>query len=310
MLARDQAMPEAGTVVLVRYWKQADKREGAVRTGDDPEAVHDMRVAVRRLRAALALFAPWYPRKEARGMAADLRRLGRTLGAVRDLEVLLSDAQGAAASLPDADLSGLLAHWEEEHAAARGTLLSYLDGRDYHRFRRRVEAFLETHGAAGATGQGEASRDAQGGRGAAVTPSRVCDVLPAEVWSRYGAVHAYAPALADASLERLHRLRIAGKRLRYLLEAFAEVLGDDVQAAIQPLKELQDALGTLNDAHVATGLLEAFGHAHAGAVDGIAPYLEYQQAAMVAARARFEQVWPELMGEPVRKRLAASVVSL
>jgi CHAD domain-containing protein len=310
MLTRDQSMPEAGTVVLARYWQQADKREGAVRTGGDPEAIHDMRVAVRRLRAALAFFAPWYPRKEAAGLAADLRRLGRTLGAVRDLEVLLSDAQRAAASLPDADLSGLLAHWEAGHVAARGTLVGYLDSRDYHRFRRRVEAFLETHRETGAIGQREAGQDARGGRGAAVTPSRVCDVLPAEVWSRYGAVHAYAPVLAAASLERLHRLRIAGKRLRYLLEAFAEVLGEDVQGVIQPLKELQDALGTLHDADVATGLLQTYGGGHAGATDGIAPYVEYQQAAMAAARSHFEQIWPTLVGEAVRKQLAESVASL
>src|SRR5437016_8192227 len=141
MLSRDQSMPAAGIVVMSGYWKDAGKREGAVRKGDDPEAVHDMRVAVRRLRAALALFGSWYRRKQVKRLRKDLRRLGRRLGAVRDFEVLLDDARSAASRLPDAELSRLLAHWEEGHAAARVRLLGYLDGRAYHRCRRRLEEF-------------------------------------------------------------------------------------------------------------------------------------------------------------------------
>src|SRR5262249_13750555 len=129
-------------------------------------------------------------------------------------------------------------------------------------------------------------------------------------WSRYGAVHAYAPAVAGASLARLHRLRIAGKRLRYLLEGFEEILGGDAKAVIEPLKELQDALGKAHDADVAAGLIQAFMATYAGPSDHVEPYLDYQRSVILASRARFEQLWPALIGEERRRQLAVVVASL
>ena len=233
-LTSDQSMASAGATIMARYWKDVMRREAAVRRGDDAEAVHDMRVAVRRLRAGFALFAPWYARKHVRGFKSDLRRLGRVLGAVRDLEVLVEEVRSAAPKLADAELNGLLAGWEESHAASRVRLLSHLDSDRFHRFAHRFEDFLSDERDTTPAPAGE-NADANTVRPPAIGPNRICDVVPAEVWKRYGAVRAYAPFVGDASLEQLHRLRIAGKHLRYLLEPFKELLGEPAEQVVELL---------------------------------------------------------------------------
>jgi hypothetical protein len=78
----------AGRVVTVRadeLWTMAEK----VRRTADPEAIHDMRVASRRLRAALEVFATCFPKKRHRAVVADVKALTDALGARRDPDVLL-----------------------------------------------------------------------------------------------------------------------------------------------------------------------------------------------------------------------------
>lgn len=305
-----QPMSEAGAVVMGRYWKEATRQIEAVREGTDSEAVHDMRVAVRRARSAFALFARWYPKRELRGFRRELRRAGRRLGALRDQEVLLADARAAVTQLRGAELNGLLAHWEERYAVARVSLIDYLDSQDFLRFRQRFEHFLEPlRGDEVLQGATEANRSVPE-QGPRVMPELVCDVVPGEIWKRYGDLHAYAPFLAGASMDRLHRLRIAGKRLRYLVESFEDLLAKPSQKVIDPLKELQDVLGAAHDADVATALLAAFRAEHAGPTDRIQPYVEQQRANLLAARAHFEEVWPAVSGEAFRGRLARAVAGL
>jgi CHAD domain-containing protein len=309
-LARNQSMPVAGAIVLSRYWNDADKKESAVRKGDDPEAVHDMRVAIRRVRAAYALLAPWYPERAIQGFRPELRRLGRRLGAVRDQEVLLAEARAAAEKLPQADLRGLIAHWEEQYATDRVRLIDYLDSADYDRFARRFERFLASHNGDEASGRARQSDGSARDQDSEVRAERVCDVVPSEVWSRYGHLHAYAPFVSDASIQRLHRLRIAGKRLRYVVESFEDLLGEEQKAVVGQLKALQDALGDLHDADVSIDLLESFRAAQAGPNDRIEPYLDRQRAALLAARARFEEIWPRVAGEAFRADLTAALAGL
>ena len=89
-------------------------------------------------------------------------------------------------------------------------------------------------------------------------PHLVRHILPAEIWNHYGRVRAYETVLAWASVETIHALRIEGKRLRYLLEFFSEVLGPGVAEAIDAMVALQDHAGELHDVDVTIGLLRHF----------------------------------------------------
>ena len=68
--------------------------------GSDIEALHDMRVAVRRMRAAVELFRPYLPKEHAAYLRKDLRRLGRALGPARDCDVMLANLEAYRADLP------------------------------------------------------------------------------------------------------------------------------------------------------------------------------------------------------------------
>ena len=163
-LAADDPMSEAGRKVLSVHFNRMLANETGTRLGEDPEALHDMRVATRRMRAALAIFAPHYTEKALRPLLKGLRRTGRTLGAVRDLDVLLEKARAYAAELPTEDavsLDPLIAAWESTRDRARCAMLAYLDAPAYRQFVNDLAIFLLTHR-----------------RGRATDPPRCADPLP------------------------------------------------------------------------------------------------------------------------------------
>lgn len=301
-VSTNQPMPAAGAAVMARYWSDAVAREEAVIQGADPEAVHDMRVAVRRLRAAFALFAPWYRRKQIKPLRRRLHELGDRLGGVRDMEVMLSATRAIVQERALDEPAALLAQWEAKRASARAALLSHLESRSYRQLKRRLDEFIRD--------QQDTSTYTADGSDPEIEPQLVADVLPAEALRRYGAVHAYDPSLADADLARLHRLRIAGKRLRYLLESFEDLLPKPAKEVVELLKQMQDSLGSVHDAGVAIDALVKFEAAHPDARGDTAGLIEGYRELLLRSRAQFEGLWPELTSRRLRKRLGGAVAAL
>ncbi|HRL14208.1 MAG TPA: CHAD domain-containing protein, partial [Aggregatilineales bacterium] len=97
-------MSEAGRKIVLRDFVEMLRREAGSILGEDSEEVHKMRVATRRMRSASRLFEPYYRGKVIRPLTDGLRRTARTLGAVRDLDVLLEDLARirAASGAPEA----------------------------------------------------------------------------------------------------------------------------------------------------------------------------------------------------------------
>ncbi len=124
-------------------------------------------------------------------------------------------------------------------------MVKYLDSQNYESFKLRFDDFLNTPGAG--------SRSVQ-----ATTPNLVREITPGLIYDRYAAVRAFDTILELASLEQFHALRIEFKKLRYTVEYFREVLGIQAGEVIEELKALQDHLGDLNDANVASHLLRDF----------------------------------------------------
>jgi CHAD domain-containing protein len=132
--------------------------------------------------------------------------------------------------------------------------------------------------------------------------------------------------IPDPPLTRLHALRIACKRLRYTLEFFEEVLGPDTKALIKEIVTLQDHLGDLQDAVVASGILRDFltygtwGH---DAVDepppdqeapivapGVAEYLAAKQLELQHLLDTFPKAWQHFIGEQPGRMAAEAVMVL
>ena len=206
-----------------------------------------MRVAVRRLRAALGLFAKALDRDARSGLAAELGWLQRRLGAARDWDVFISETLDPAASELDAGegIAGL-------HKAARSLrnnayrrVRRTLGGRRYTRMLLGVELWRIDH-AWLAHGPGGKLREARPVRSYARRRLGRWDAKLCADLARHEALSA---------AER-HAVRIRAKKLRYASEFVEGVFpGSGARDYIAGLKSLQDVLGTANDLVIAERLL-------------------------------------------------------
>jgi CHAD domain-containing protein len=303
-------MAEAGRKVLYLHFTRMLANEAGTRLGEDLEALHDMRVATRRMRAAFDLFAPYYEPKALAPFAKGLRRTGRTLGAVRDLDVLLNKAVAYQTALPPENsgaLEPLLVYWQTRREVSRRQMLEYLDGASYRRFRDAFEVFLLSPGAG-----------ALPPRGDEIKPYQVRHLVPRLVMGRYEAVRAYEVVMPGAPLTTYHMLRIDCKRLRYALEFFREVLGPEAPSLIKQVTAMQDLLGELQDAHVAEGLLEEFLSQYRRKhkkepglpLEGVSGYLQAQRAIQAELLARFPEPWAAMVGPDFRRALGVTLAAL
>jgi CHAD domain-containing protein len=305
----DESLAEAGRKILRFHCERMLANEEGTLEGKDIEALHRMRVATRRQRAAFRIVAPYFRRKAIRKFREELRTAAGYLGAVRDLDVLIEAAKGYQASLGAAaagPLEPLLDEWWRKRSAARDDLLVYLRGVDYQAFKESYRVFLSSVGA----GVKDVAPDAL------PEPHLVRHTLSAEIWSHYGRVRAYDTVLGWASVETIHALRIEAKRLRYLLEFFREVLRPGVADAIEDVVALQDHTGELHDVDVKIGLLRHFlihsarasvNPAVAVAVNG---YLKVKEARLRALRRSLNRPWRRVAGDRFRSVLARAATAL
>jgi CHAD domain-containing protein len=224
--------------VLRRHFSTMLAKEPGTRLGDDIEELHDMRVASRRLRAALKLFEDVLPETIV-GLSDELAWIGRQLGAVRDLDVQLEqlDSWTDAAAPEDREpLQALRSVLEEQRADARREMLDALESRRYDSFVRRFGRSLR---ARHATRSGTASLPALA-------------AAPHLIDARWTSVRKAAKHVGrSATAEDYHRLRIRCKRLRYALEFLNDVYGGRARPVLKQLVTLQDVLGLHQDAVVA-----------------------------------------------------------
>jgi CHAD domain-containing protein len=233
----DPRIGDLAFAVMREHFEQFSVREPGSRLGEDPEAVHRMRVATRRLRAAMSLFSDYLP-ADAERLRVELGWVAQALGGVRDLDVQLERVRAwhteDAAIDPDALLSlDTLLSGQREHARVR--LLHALDAPRYAKF-------VEDYGAALRAGPGRSAMPAR----------RARKEMPSLVLRRYVKVRASGDAIdAGSPPEELHALRIQCKRLRYALEFAATLYPKPIRSFVPRLVALQDLLGNHQDAYVA-----------------------------------------------------------
>lgn len=201
------------------------------RLGNDPEDLHQMRVSARRLRAYLRAAAPMLNSDWAEPLRGELAWLGRMLGPVRDLDVLLGylNAECAAFRLPERRaLQPVIDELQREKTEARDRLVQALEDERYLALLNRLE-------------------------GASQSP-----VITEDTVSLLGIAHAEYRKLRRAvrkggfevSDKALHRIRIKGKRARYAIELGKPSLGKPASRVVRQIRILQDLLGEHQDAVV------------------------------------------------------------
>lgn len=214
---------------------------GAI-ASDDPEYIHQMRVATRRLRAALRLFEPLLPPEFAAPIVAPLRELMAVLGQARDLDVLLAEiAEPVLEALPDEPrLAALVGIITERRFDRRRAAVDFLRA---PRFGAIVLEVLEAlHGQAmPKVGPGGTAADS----GETVTLAAFAEDRLRRL--RKKVLELAARARTDDP-PSLHALRIGIKRLRYALEFFAPLASPKaMRRMLGHLATLQDTLGQIND---------------------------------------------------------------
>lgn len=242
-IRNDISIGDLARVVIRRHVADLLYHEPGARLGEDSEALHAMRVANRRLRADLRLFAKALP-DEWQSIDDELRWLGSTLGAVRDLDIQLARIDGWMAEDTGGELEGLGATrdlLDARRAESRTVLLAALDGPRYNRLIEHMTSLLREETAAYPPFD----------QPAVTSGSRL--LLDLERRVRRGA----AGLQPDSDPERFHDLRIYCKRYRYALEAFAPLYGKSAERQIRRLIALQDLLGQHQDAMVTAAEIRA-----------------------------------------------------
>lgn len=274
----DQDVSAVGLLrrILRRQYAQILAHDPGFRLGGEDEDLHDVRVAVRRLRAVLRTARSFVDEAWSEPLRSELRWLASSLAPLRDLDVLLEhlarDPRGLDAEAQRAaeDVIGAL---EPERARARESALEALAS-------ERYLALL-----------GELETAAAGPR---ATRSGV-DVrnLAAREFAR---LRKAARSADGASDDELHRLRIRGKRARYAVELAAPVLGKRGTRFLVCAKRFQDVVGEHQDAVVAEerlrGLLPRASATEAAF--GLGRLVERQWARRARAREALPDAWREL----------------
>ncbi|MDE2126713.1 MAG: CHAD domain-containing protein [Armatimonadetes bacterium] len=200
---------------------------------DSEESVHDLRVASRRVRAALRVFSSVLPPEECSRMDREARRATGALAKARDLDVMLLALTQAAAGLDEHDRSAFaatIAHLEGERARiqpdTQAAVSRITSG--------RLDVAMERMSAAE-----QASADPVVRAMVPITLDRMKEV---ELQANR--------ALQQDAVAELHQLRITVKWLRYTLEMLENQGGKSVAAALAELKQVQDMLGSVHDCDV------------------------------------------------------------
>lgn len=289
--ARDVALAELRRLLAV--WRI---HEPGARLGRDPEELHQLRVTARRIDATLGLFKSQLPAALVRARRSTKAVL-RSLGAARDLDVLLGELARYCARLPESERAAaepLRARLESDRTRTRARLVRALDSEPTRRW-------LETLSVACAAGAGT-----NGGEPAMV-------VMPQGVRRRFRKLRKSVGRVRPKSaLEDYHRVRRRAKQLRYATECGALMFGKAADELLRALRRLQDGLGAHQDAHMVQTRLAALAADPASGLPPATLFLmgrlaEYHLRLTTQAHSTLTRSWRKVRGKrwkTLRTRLA------
>ncbi|HLP16319.1 MAG TPA: CHAD domain-containing protein, partial [Bacteroidota bacterium] len=257
---------EAGLKLVLRsrvkevfsYGAQAVKK-------NEPDAVHDMRVSARRLKAVLTIFDRYFKKKAFRKYRSRLQTLLRALGDVRDTDIFIEfllEYQRTAATGMNPDALGRVIELERNRRRTyrthlKNTLARLRDKRFKQHFRKFLSDALSSPRARTRTLESSYRE-----MGEQVTPA-LLDAFCA---------HTKEVTAHPDSTERLHEMRIDGKRVRYGMEQFTDVFTPQYEQCLEEVKRLLDVMGSIHDCDVNLPRLTrriraVFDHDHSGGTD-------------------------------------------
>ena len=245
MMACDTAF----RVVARRYLGDLTASHEATCDGD-PGALHQMRIALTRLRTAILFFSPMVADSQRTQIRDELKWLNARLGTVRDLDVAIERLKAVDKQAPP-DYQA----WTVKRADSHRGLARTLRSARYRRLIKSTSDWIEN-------GQWSTARGKQ------ATKQRACPIAAYSTdklsrWQRR--LLKKSRKLLKMHAEERHRLRLLNKKLSYSIEAFEDLSSDkrfsSHQAGLKYLRKAQRTLGQLNDDAKGQSLAAGGGHA-------------------------------------------------
>lgn len=300
ILATDH-VADAGRKIFWQQLRRMKGHETGSRTGEDIESVHRMRVAVRRMRSLLRLVEDYYQGKTVATAEKRLRQIARSLGAIRDLDVLILDLQHFSATLSPEDqqpAKALISRLDRRRAKRRKRLNAFLDSQSYQRSLRQLEGFAKKKG------------KREQGLKRPHEPHELRHLLPTLLHQRLASVRAYDTVLPASDDKQLHALRVECKRLRYAVEFFAPALGSSVESFLASVKSMQDTLGRLNDIAVFVSRLQGLDKLSPEQAALVEDYIAIRNSELVRLRATFYDQWTRFNTRAVQRKFSDAMLVL
>lgn len=287
---------QLAVIAHLRRHVRALRAEDVLVRRNAEDAVHQMRVAARRLRSGLQVFRPLLDRQWADALRDELRWVAATLGDYRDAEVLLARLERRLDSLPADQLAAAEARTvirrrlHEQMRVARHASLEMLDSPRYLRLHDElVAAANEPRTTAAAELPCGQVLTRPVSKAYAALAKKVNRLLVDEE----GGLQAGAGGAPD---EEWHETRITAKRARYAVDACTQVFGEPAAALGKQLSRVTEVLGEHQDGAVAAQTLHQLASS-TGVTTGVADILAVLQRAerdaVSASRAAFADIWEQ-----------------
>jgi CHAD domain-containing protein len=265
---------------------------------DVPDAVHKMRVAIRRLRSDLASYRPFLDRNRTEPRRDELKWIAGVLGDARDAEVMQERLSGLISEEPVELVLGQVAQRVDRQLGAAYRLAH----------RRAVEAMESPRYY---TLIDDLDSLVSNPRWDSRAKRPAVDVLPARVAKAFKKLRRRVDAAAEAPDrhsrdERLHEVRKAAKRARYAAEPLVPVVGRDAERFVKATKKLQSVLGDYHDAVVTQPMLRQLAvQAHLDGDNGFTYGRLHarQQAVAAGLRTSYHDAWSRAIAKKRRKWL-------
>ena len=221
----------------------------------DPDALHQIRIALTHLRTAIRFFSPMVDDTHRPHVWAELKWLNGQLGMVRDLDVAIERV--VAESGDELAVIAELQHWDEKRAESHRLLARALQSARYRRLVEETSAWIES-------GPWSTRRSKEAFR---LRRCSLADHATARLTEWEETLLRKARKLRKLDVEKRHRLRLLNKRLTYSIQSLTDLFDDDTltkqKSILKQLRKAQRSLGQLND--------DARGQALAASLNGAGP---------------------------------------
>jgi CHAD domain-containing protein len=249
-------------------------------SGEAPEPVHQMRVALRRLRSAFGLFKDVVGCSALDAAQAQLKAFGAVLGPARDWDVFIDGACAHVVAVFPDDLAvrRMAARATRQRDVSYRTLAAELSGMRFRRMALNLALLAATRpwrdaAASSLAEPADEARQPPPECGSAKENADLSTYAARALTRRLKRVLTVGADISDLPADALHDIRLNGKRLRYAAEFFAPLFpGRDTRRFLRRMTALQERLGHLNDGNVAAGLMAEIGLARSyagGIVRGV-----------------------------------------